>query len=353
MMKCCPYLSRVFMVVGLAVLLASAVSASWVLHEPTGGDSMARDGKTPAAAPGVVCLGYVDLERSVASLHPLQDGRVTGIPARENEPVEAGAVLVQLDDSLPRLQENEAKVALDTAKAKLEQARKLPEQHRARLDQQGASVEAAGHRLDAARALLARKQHLLKAHQLSLEEVTAAENQVQEFEAAARAEAARLRELRLTDPAVDVSRAELAVAAAQSRVDQARHAVDECALKAPEAGTVLRILVSPGDVLQGQAQKPAVLFAPKGPRLVRAEVDQEFAGRVEAGQRAVVEDDSASGIRWKGHVLRLADWYHQRRTILKEPAPPLDVRTIECLIQLDEGQELPRLGQRVRVTIGG
>jgi hypothetical protein len=106
-------------------------------------------------------------------------------------------------------------------------------------------------------------------------------------------------------------------------------------------------------VLSSQSKQAAILFAPDGTRLVRAELDQEFAGRVHQGQPAVVEDDAASGQRWTGRVLRVADWYHSRRTILKEPAPPLDVRTVECLIELDAGQAQPRLGQRVRVTISG
>jgi multidrug resistance efflux pump len=137
----------------------------------------------------------------------------------------------------------------------------------------------------------------------------------------------------------------------QSKLDQAQHALGECTLKAPQAGSVLRILVSPGDVLAPQSKQVAILFAPNGPRLVRAELDQEFAGRVAEGQSAAIEDDAQSGQRWTGRVLRIADWYHSRRTILKEPAPPADVRTVECLVELDGGQMQPRLGQRVRVTM--
>ena len=100
----------------------------------------------------------------------------------------------------------------------------------------------------------------------------------------------------------------------------------------------------------GQA---SIQFAPHGRRLVRAEVDQEFAGRVQAGQSALVRDDAPSGTSWQGKVLRVADWYTQRRYLTYDASQVRDTRTVECLIALDPGQSEPRLGQRVRVTIGG
>jgi multidrug resistance efflux pump len=325
----------------------SAVSATWALQQPEAVSERA----TPAPGPAVVALGYVDLENGVASLAPISSGRVAELLVHENDRVEAGAALVRLDDAQAQLLVGEAKIALETAQAQLAVARKAPEQHAAKLEQQRAAVEAAAKRVDGAKATLSRKRQLGKLNQVSAEEVTAAADQVSEFEAAAHAEAAKLRELQLHDPAVEVRRAELQVAAMQSKLDQAQHALDECTLKAPQAGAVLRILVSPGDVLSPQSKQTAVLFAPDGPRIVRAELDQEFAGRVTEGQSAVIEDDAQSGPRWTGKVLRIADWYHSRRTVLKEPAPPLDVRTVECLIELDAGQPQPRLGQRVRVTM--
>jgi multidrug resistance efflux pump len=345
-----PRLSRVLLVTGVAVLLTSAVSATWALQQP---DRAPDHASVSASASGVVALGHVDLEHGVASLYPIQPGRVAEVLVHENDRVEAGAPLLRLDDTQARLQLAEAKVALETAQAQLTDARKAPEQHAAKLDQQRATIEAAEQRLAASRTLLGRKRQLAKLNQISPEDVTAAEDQVNELQAAAHAEAAKLRELQLHDPAVDVRRSELNVAAMRAKHDQAQHALDECTLKAPEAGSVLRILVAPGDVLSAQTKQTAILFAPNGPRLVRAELDQEFAGRVREGQSAVIEDDAPSGQRWTGRVLRVADWYHSRRTILKEPAPPLDVRTVECLIEFDSGQTQPRLGQRVRVTIGG
>jgi multidrug resistance efflux pump len=155
----------------------------------------------------------------------------------------------------------------------------------------------------------------------------------------------------LNDPSADVRSARASVTARQARLEQARRAVEECALKAPVDGTVLRMLVNPGDVLGPEPKQPAVLFCPAGRRVIRAEVEQEFAGRVAVGQAATVQDDASGGPTWHGRVLRLSDWYTQRRSILPEPSQFHDVRTLECLIVLDEGQPPLRIGQRVRVTL--
>src|SRR5262249_16255631 len=123
-------------------------------------------------------------------------------------------------------------------------------------------------------------------------------------------------------------------------------------IKAPTAGTVLRVLVNPGEMLGTARREPAVQFCPKGQRLVRAEVEQEFAGSVSLGQAAAVQDDSKAGTTWAGKVSRISDWYTQRRSIIQEPLQINDVRTLECLIALDPGQPQLRIGQRVRVSIG-
>ncbi|HEV3118266.1 MAG TPA: hypothetical protein VGY58_14545 [Gemmataceae bacterium] len=347
--------TRLLLLLGVAVLCGGAGSI-FALRSWAAGDSEAADGRAAAATAksrAVVCLGDVDLEHGITALSVLRPGRVSEVLAQENSNVPAGAVLLRLDDCLPRLQVAEARVALANARNRLLRARKAPAQQQARLEQQQQAIAAAGQRLAAARSLLARKHKLAEAQQLAAEELAAAQNEVKQLEAGEQAERARLAEVQLNDPALDVQQAELDVKLAGVRLDEALHALDECSLKAPQAGTVLRILAGPGDILPKQPNQPAVLFALHGPRLVRAEVDQEFAPGVKVGQAASVQDDSPSGLTWRGRVLRVADWYTQRRNPVHEPFELRDVRTVECLIALDADQPLPRLGQRVRVTIMG
>src|SRR5439155_13777202 len=161
-----------------------------------------------------------------------------------------------------------------------------------------------------------------------------------------------LRELHVADPAVEVEHAEAKLRAKQERLEESQYALDECSVKAPVDGKVLRLLIGVGDVLSTQPRQPAVQFCPAGPRIVRAEVEQEFASRVAKGQTGLIQDDSSNGISWRGKVVRVSDWYTHRRSMLQEPLQFNDVRTLECIVELDPGQPTPRVGQRVRVTLG-
>jgi multidrug resistance efflux pump len=335
------------------LILAGSVVGSRLVNSPTRADDAVAAGGDGAARPGrgVVCFGYVDMEHGITSLYPLAPGRVTRVEVRENQEVEAGQVLVRLDDYQARRKVREAEADLVAAQEQLGQARKMPEQHRARLTQQRAAIKAVQHRLEGARLLLTRKRDLVDKQLLHAAEADAAEALVQELQALERAEKSKLAELELNDPSVGVRSACANVSAKEARLDQARRVVEDCALKAPEAGTVLRLLANPGDVLGTPPKQPAVLFCPRGRRIIRAEVEQEFAGRVAIDQVASIQDDATSGTIWRGRVLRISDWYTQRRSIMPEPNQLNDVRTLECLIALDDPKAPLRIGQRVRVTL--
>jgi multidrug efflux pump subunit AcrA (membrane-fusion protein) len=117
---------RLYVFLGLVVLLVCAVSVGWAFqHSATADDNEARDGRATMAAgksQRVVCLGDVDLEHGVTSLSVLQPGRVSEVLVHENDSVAAGAVLLRLDDSVARLQVMEARVALEKAQTRISSA---------------------------------------------------------------------------------------------------------------------------------------------------------------------------------------------------------------------------------------
>lgn len=297
------------------------------------------------------CLGFVDLENGVTALAPLQPGRVDRLLVRETQEVKAGDVLLQLESTQLEHRMEEAGAQLAAARNQLAQAARGPEQQRERIQQQEAAVAAMSQRLASARSFLARKEDLLKIDQANVQDVSAALHAVKEVEALERAEVRKLAELRLHDPELDRRAAQTNVGVMEARQKQAKDALEESKLKAPRDGTVLRILAGPGDIIGGAGKQPVIVFAAAGPRLVRAEVEQEFARRVGVLQPARVVDDSDMTQSWTGRVLRVSDWYTQRRAVLQESPQVQDVRTVEVLIALDAGQPQPRLGLRVQVTI--
>jgi HlyD family secretion protein len=301
---------------------------------------------------GVVCFGTVDLERGVASLYPLQPGRVDAVLVSENQEIKQGVELLRMEDGIARSRLAEAETAVLLADLQLRQARKQPELHRMRVAQQQAIRDAADSRVAAARRVLAREERLAKSAVITDSDKSISEEKIRELEALARADAERLKELEAQDVELEIRRAEYELNAAENRREQARLAVEESRVRAPRPGTVLRILVGPGDVLGGQSGQPAVLFAADGPQVIRATVEQEFASRVKEGQPALVRDEADPTAEWRGRVGRVAGWYNQRRTVLHDPSQMSDVRTLECMIVLEPGQPRLRLGQSVRIRIG-
>jgi multidrug resistance efflux pump len=308
----------------------------------------------PAADPeeGVACFGHVDVKHGVTSLYPTQPGRVLEVPVEEGQIVEAGTVMLRLEETMARLRIQEARADLEAARSQLVEARKLPKQHEARLAQIAASIEAVRHRLAAAENVRDRAENLLAKNLTSKAERDVAQNQVKEAQAVLQAEIKKQTELGLRDPAADVSRAEEDVKARESRLGQAEEALKECTLRAPKAGKVMRILVGPGEMLGAMPKQPAILFCPDGERFIRAEVEQEFAYLLKIGQQATIRDDSKNPAVWRGRVTGVSDWFTNRRSILQEPLQLNDVRTLECQIAVDPDQPPLRLGQRVRVLIG-
>jgi HlyD family secretion protein len=344
----------------LLVLLAASTPAAGLLFSyssrgapPAPSENSQDKSVRRSSEEGIVCFGQVDLMHGVTSLVPLQPGRVAEVLVEEGQTVNEGTALIRLEDKAASSRVAEAQAALDETELRLKQARKVPEQQSSRIAQQQDAVDAMRDRLSAAKRQLARQEKLVASNLADEKDVAISKDHVHELEAMLSGEKKRLDDLKRQDVNDDIRRAEKEVEVMKARRDQAQFALEECVLKAPRRGTVLRLLVGPGDVLGSQSRQPAVQFAVEGPQIVRADVEQEFVGRVSVGQSATVQDETHLGRVWKGKVSRVADWITQRRSVLSEPIEFTDIRTVEVLITLDSGQPRLRIGQRVRVRIGG
>lgn len=351
-----------FLILGI-ILLFAGVGAALRYHQedpianssgssPNSRAGGVRGGSPRESAEGVVCSGYVDLEHGIRSLAPLHPGRVVEVVAKDNQHVEAGALILRLEDQDARLQVEAAETAVTMAEVQLEEALKGKEQQRARLAQQQAVKQAVIIRLDAARQTLRRKEEQRKDNLILSEDLITTRAEVKALEQQEQAEGEKFAELKTVDPALAVRKAKAQLKLVQIQRDQARRQLDECTLKAPTAGTVQQISLGAGDIVTGNLTQPIVRFAPDESPLIRAEVDQEFADRVQVGQTALIRDDTHTGASWHGRVQHIAGWYHQRRPTALDPSAFTDVRTVECLITIDPGQPPLRLGQRMRVMIG-
>ncbi len=71
-----------------------------------------------------------------------------------------------------------------------------------------------------------------------------------------------------------------------------RKSVRDCLLVAPTSGVVLRVQTSRGESIVPGGLQPPIIFRPDGPLVVRAELEQEFLGRVKPAMKATIRDDA-------------------------------------------------------------
>ena len=339
----------IFRLLAVVLLVAPLAAVGWWLNRPAPTPEVV----IPPADLDVVCTGRVDVVGQVVALDPSQAGRVKSVNVTEGQLVKKDDVLLQLDDSAAVIREKQAKAGVDGLTADVDRAKQTRDRFPKQLEARKAMAAANAARADAGTAAI--KQKIAQngaTERISQLELDALNAQIRELEATVRAETAFLADL-------DKEKPELLVTAAQARLDAAKadhalanKAVAECKLIAPGPGRILRVQVGEGGIIAPGGFTPAVVFAPDGPLVVRAEVDQEFLGRVKEGMTAEVQDDNRPDAPVKlGKVVSIAKWVARRRTLVLEPGEVNDVRTVECVVVLDGGTGELFIGQRMRVRI--
>ncbi|AMV26091.1 Inner membrane protein YibH [Gemmata sp. SH-PL17] len=331
-------------------LLVPIAAIVWWVARPKGD----ANAPLPALAElDVVCSGRVDGLLPAAGLDPAAPGKVVAVLVTEGQTVPAGKPLLRLDDESLQLRVDEAKAALSAAEIDIESSATEAKLHPTRIAAQKTAIAAAQDRTATARKLLAERRTAKTFGTVTEGELTAAEAEVRQFERLETIESDRLAELTALNPNLRVRAAEAKKTLAQIALKQAEKAVRDCVLVAPVNGSVLRVNVSAGESAVPGGLQPALVFRPDGALVVRAELEQEFLGRVKPNMRATVTDDTrADSSAWTGRVQRVGAFVARKRSSLFEPGEVNDVRTVECLVVLDGPTEGLLVGQRVRVRIG-
>jgi multidrug resistance efflux pump len=334
--------------IGAALLAVTLAAVSLGLHSPGAG---AIDDGQSGSPRRVVTFGFVDTPDGPTPVYPPVAGRVVAVHVKENDVVRKDLTkLLSVDDRQAKEKVAQAQAELAAARQQLKQAEGLVEKHKAAVEAQKAKALAKHAEADAADTLLPELKRHYESKNLSKEKYEAAGKEAVARRKAAEAEDAYTAVLETEHPEWAVGQAKENVTAKEAQEREAQVGLDLCTVKAPGDGSVLRVNVTAGQVYGPSAPHPAMIFCPAGPRIVRAEVDQEWAGRVFVGQKSTVQDDARNGSEWTGKVTRLSDWFAHRRSMVLEPLQFNDIRTLEAIIELDGDANL-RIGQRMRVTL--
>jgi multidrug resistance efflux pump len=339
-------------IIAIAVLILPIAGVAWWLNRPKGGDS---GGGRDLADLDVVCLGRVDGLTPVASLEPAIPGRVVELFVTDGQAVKAGDRILRLDDESLKLKEEEAKAAVEAADIEVQYAVLERNLYPIRKATQKSALAAANERLNASRKLLDEKRAGQKFGTVTAVELIAAELEIKQLEQLEQVEQSRMKEVDESELAVKlkVDAANTKKTMAHIAEKQAKKAVNDCVLVAPTNGVVLRVQTSRGEAVVPGGMQPPIIFRPESQLVVRAELEQEFLGRVQKGMKATIRDDArANSPTWNGTVLRVGNWVARKRTVLLEPGEVNDVRTVECVIVLDGDTTGLLVGQRMRVRIG-
>ena len=344
-------MSRFFWVFGILLLLGTLAGAWFINHN--GGvfhQDSKKDAPSEALPHHIICIGYAEPEGGVVKLAPIVPGQVTYVVA-EGKAVKKDEILLRVDDTRAKLKVDLAQSDLNGAKNMEAKAKLRPKQHEFQIQQLTAKIESAKRSHQSAVEKLDAELKRAKATGTSYN-VKTYEEELKAKEEDIKAVISMLEELKLVNPQADIDAAAELVASKKLQLEEAKFGLTKCELKAPSDGMVLQVFVNANEVLSPLTTTPAILFAPNGPRIVKAEVIQEWANRLEVGQQAVIEDDTFRGPIWKGKVKSIAGWYSNKNQI-REPFMMNDQRILSCVVELNPEQQSPplRIGQRVRVSI--
>jgi multidrug resistance efflux pump len=144
----------------------------------------------------------------------------------------------------------------------------------------------------------------------------------------------------------ELAGAQAAIEAARIHVRSAELELDLKTVRAPIAGRIAEQSMATRASLPVHEGTELYLLVPSAPRVVRAQIEEEFSDQVHVGMRAEIFTDSNQDRRYPAQVLRVGDILRGR------DADPLsnerrDVRMMDCLLSVT-APEL-RVGQRVLI----
>jgi multidrug efflux pump subunit AcrA (membrane-fusion protein) len=333
-------------VLGVLLLVVTAIGAGYLMNGS--GNSGTAQNTNDDVVPGVVAYALIDNEKGVQKLHAL--GKVTWI-IEEGAQVKKGAVLIKLDSTKELSQFKQADADYKHAENLVAKAKNAEKSHAHLIEQQNGAVKAAEELVKIAEQEYERAQEAKKFDQIVQQELKKAELNVGRSKILVEVEKAKLKALENQDPKLELKDAETNRDGKSAQLDAAKYALDLCELKAEEDGKVLRVQAHVGEWLTANAQAHAILFAPEGGLIARAEVLQEWADRVHVGQEVTIETEPRSQQqRWTSRVRYVSDMIGPKRHPQLEPFVLNDVRMLECVIDIPQGvSPQPRIFQRVRV----
>lgn len=307
--------------------------------------------KRPPARRGpatIYAAGRIEGASEEIRLRPQIDGRIMSVAVVEGQVVEAGDLLLQLDDAQYRHEVAAAEAELRQYRAeltRLENGVRKEERQEAIALHRAAAAE-----LERAELTWERARRLAQERATSQQDADNQRTMVSALTARVDAAKAHVESLEAPAREDEVEMANAKIAAAQSKLERAKVQLARAQLLAPAAGKILQLNVRQAELTSVDSEEPPIIFADTSHFRVRAFVEELDARRVQIGMNATVTADGQPDQQWAGHVVRLSPRMGRKQLFTDDPAEQFDVKTREIWIDLDTNGDL-LVGLRVDVSI--
>ena len=221
-----------------------------------------------------VAQGKVDVEGGVIKVAARSAGVFRDIYVEEGDRVQAGQVLAVQEDDEQRIRLRQAQAQVLSAKAGLERLQV---------------------RLDIARREHDRLEPLVQIDAASPQELDRAKDELRQLQ-------------------VDIQAQQASVQQSEASLESAQFSLELRTVRAPVAGRIVEAEARPGVGASTFQVSTAFTLMPDAQKIVRADLDQAFVGKVRVGQRATIAPDSDPQTTYDGEVLRVGEIFGRRTT---------------------------------------
>lgn len=328
--------------VGSAALYFASNSYPRTIRDPR---SESVDDRHEIVAKGI---GYVEPVSEVRNLSFKVGGVIGQCHVELGQQVNAGALLMVLDNA-------EQKVALAVAEEKLELAKAqlahtLSGVNPLEIRAAQKALELAQERWKHAEVELARRQALLKDKAVSRSEYDAKESFVRQAETDVRRAEAQLQCLQEFVTPEDKLVAEAQVKVASVQRDLAAQGLADTQLNAPFDGTVLEILLRVGEAVTSAGRQPVILFADISRLRIRAEIDERYICALKPGQKVTVTGRALGAKEYQGHISRIKSIMGKKSVFTRSSSEKRDLDIVQVFVDMGDEFRAPA-GLRVDVAI--
>ena len=331
-------------------LLSVVVATAALAIAPQFGQQFRAEELLPAASGGAawdaVALGRVEPRSREIRIAAPAPARIAEVLVKANDKVFAGELLVRLDDeeALARVAAAEARAAL-AKRARNDQAMPAGSTERRKVEDAAYDAERAA--ADARLALdrVAADRRAGSASQADLDAARAAAAKAQDRFREQRDSLAKLRAA--PDTALP-SRLEGELNVARAEWTLALAALEKTRIRAPIDAAVLQIDARPGELAVPALEPALMLLGDMSALRVRAEVDEQYLGRMRVGQRVLARAAAFHGRDFEGKVASIARIVGPSRINARGPRKFSDVDVLEVVVDLPDPGPLV-VGEQVDV----